>query len=161
MKSAQLQIRLTPAQKALLKSRARAAGQDVSNYVLSRVAPDAAVQFEALVATLGDSARDRITLAHLNDLLAGLPAGEFSRATEQGLARGLTPLLQNLVAAMIEHAAARKHTSPPPWVREIRALETPWFATDLGRLRAHLLRVSPTAFRRRNIFVDSTVGDRV
>jgi hypothetical protein len=28
-------------------------------------------------------------------------------------------------------------------------------------LRAHLLRVSPTAFRRRNLFVDATVGDRV
>ena len=56
MKTAQLQIRLTPAQKALLKQRARAAGQDVSEYVLSRVAPESAVGFERAVAALRDAA---------------------------------------------------------------------------------------------------------
>jgi uncharacterized protein (DUF1778 family) len=159
MKTAQLQIRLTTAQKALLKRRARAAGQDVSHYVLSRVAPDSAIRFER--AALADPATQRFALAHLSDLLAELPAGELAEAAEPGLPPGLSPLLKNLVTAMIEHAAAQKQTSPPPWARDIAPLESPWFATDLRKLRAHLLRVSPTAFRRRNLFVDATVGDRV
>jgi hypothetical protein len=161
MKTAQLQIRLTPAQKALLQERARAAGQDVSQYVLSRVAPDSAVRFAAALAALRAGPSTRIALAHLSDLLAELPADQLAGATEPGLPADLTPLLQCTVAAMIEHAAAQKGTAPPPWTREVPPLEAPWFASDLGRLRAHLLRVSPTAFRRRNLFVDATVGDRV
>jgi len=161
MKSAQLQIRLTPAQKALLKRRARAAGQDVSKYVLSRVAPDSAVRFETAVAALAGPKSERFALADLNDLLAELPAAELARTTEHGLPPGLSPLTRNLVAAMVEHAATLKRTSPPAWAREVPPLESPWFATELGNLRAHLLRVSPTAFRRRNLFVDATVGDRV
>lgn len=161
MKTALLQIRLTPAQKALLKQRARAAGQDLSSYVLSRVAPDSAVLFEQALAALVDPASQRFALAHLNDLLASLPPGEFERVTEAGLPPGLSALQQNLVAAMVEHAAVQKRTSPPAWARSVPPLESPWFATELGRLRAHLLRVSPAAFRRRNLFVDATVGDRV
>jgi len=37
----------------------------------------------------------------------------------------------------------------------------PWFAVPFPSLRPYLLRVSPVAFKRRNIFIDSTVGDRV
>jgi uncharacterized protein (DUF1778 family) len=161
MKTAQLQIRLTPAQKTLLKRRARAAGQDVSHYVLSRVVPDSAVRFESAVAALADPASQRFALAHLSDLLAELPAGELAQATEPGLPPGLSPLMQNMVTAMTEHAAVQRQISAPPWAEDIPPLESPWFATDLGKLRAHLLRVSPTAFRRRNLFVDATVGDRV
>jgi hypothetical protein len=40
-------------------------------------------------------------------------------------------------------------------------LDEPHFATPLRGLRLHLLRASPVAFKRRNIFVDSSVGDRV
>ena len=38
-KSEQIQIRVTPHQKAALKRRAKHAGQDVSSYVLSRTLP--------------------------------------------------------------------------------------------------------------------------
>ena len=36
-----------------------------------------------------------------------------------------------------------------------------WFASELKSLRLHLLTKSPAPFRRRNLFVDSTLGDRV
>jgi hypothetical protein len=36
----------------------------------------------------------------------------------------------------------------------------PFFATRLKSLRPHLLRTTPVAFRRRNIFADSTIGAR-
>ena len=62
---------------------------------------------------------------------------------------------------MIEHAAARMRVSAPPWTRDVLPLQAPWFATEMKKLRAHLLQVAPVAFRRRNLFVDATVGDRV
>jgi hypothetical protein len=35
------------------------------------------------------------------------------------------------------------------------------FGTPIESLRLHLLTASPPAFRRRRIFIDATVGDRV
>jgi hypothetical protein len=43
----------------------------------------------------------------------------------------------------------------------VKPLERPWFASSLKSLRLHLLTASPPPFRRRNLFVDSTIGDRV
>ncbi len=161
VKSAQLQIRLSPAQKALLKRRAAGAGLDVSSYVLSLVAPASAQRFDNALHDLRESGTERFALAELSDLLADLPSVEFEQAVAGGIPEALSPRLQNLVTAMVEHAAACKGAAVPPWARDILPLASPWFATDLLSLRAHLLRVSPTAFRRRNLFVDSTVGDRV
>jgi len=161
VKTAQLQILLSLAQKAFLKRRAAEAGLDMSRYVLSSVAPESAQRFERALANLQESEGERFALAEISDLLADLPASEFGRAVAGGLPEGLSPRVRNLVAAMVEHAAARKRTAAPPWTRTVWPLESPWFATDLKRLRAHLLRVSPAAFRRRNLFVDATVGDRV
>jgi len=128
---------------------------------VTRVGPESAQRFERILSDLRESEDERFALAELSDLLADLPANEFGRAVAGGLPTGLSPLLQNLAAAMVEHAAARNRTAAPPWARTVLPLESPWFASDLEKLRAHLLRVSPTAFRRRNLFVDATVGDRV
>jgi hypothetical protein len=46
-------------------------------------------------------------------------------------------------------------------VREVAPLEEPHFGAPLQSLRLHLLAASPVAFKRRNIFVDAAVGDRV
>lgn len=161
MKTAQLQIRLTPAQKASLRRRARLAGQDVSAYVLARIAPEEGRRFEALAASLRAPGGGRHVLADLNDLLADLAPGEFGESLSGFRPAGLPPLAANRLAAMVEHAAALKGVAPPPWTREIPPLDEPHFAAGLRSLRAHLLRSSPAAFRRRNLFVDSTIGDRV
>jgi hypothetical protein len=60
---------------------------------------------------------------------------------------------------MVELAAHQKGVVPPAWVREVPPLDEPHFATPLEGLR--LLRASPVPFKRRNIFIDSSVGDRV
>jgi len=161
MKTAQLQIRLTPAQKASLRRRARRAGMDVSAWVLARIAPDSGRRFAGILRTLRDPAARRFALAELNDLLADLPAAEFADAVDDADPAGLPPEDANRVAAMVEHAAALKGVAPPRWTRGIPPLDRPRFASDLPGLRAHLLRASPVAFRRRNLFVDSTIGDRV
>jgi hypothetical protein len=62
---------------------------------------------------------------------------------------------------MVEQAAHRKRVGPPAWVREIPPLEEPHFVPPLEGLRLHLLQASPVPFKRRNIFIDSSVGDRV
>ena len=160
-KTQQLQIRVTPEQKAALARRARQAGQDVSSYVLSRALPAAALHFGEILSALGEADRRRFALAELSDLLNELAPRELAEVTGDADLRGLSPYVQNYVAAMIELAAHRKGVGAPGWVREVPPLEEPHFATPLEGLRLHLLQVSPVPFKRRNIFIDSSLGDRV
>lgn len=160
-KSTQLQIRVTPEQKELLRRLARRAGQDMSTYVLSRALPDSRRRFTRLLEALRDDDRPGFVLAELNELLSGLSAGELRGAVEHADLARLSPYLRNYVAAMVELAAYRRNVPPPDWVREVEPLEAPHFATPLKGLRLHLLRAAPVPFKRRNIFIDSSLGDRV
>jgi uncharacterized protein (DUF1778 family) len=160
-KSEHVQIRVTPRQKATLKRRAAAAGQDVSSYVLARALPAARTRFEELVALLVEEAERRYALAELNDLLSALAADELGEAVAHADLTGLPALLQNYVAAMVEQACYLKGVRPPSWTVRIVSLEAPYFAAPLDSLRLHLLGASPVPFKRRNIFVDAAIGDRV
>ena len=160
-KSSQLQVRISPEQKETLRRLARRAGQDMSTYVLSRALPETRLRFLRLLESLRDEERPSYVLAELNDLLSSLTASELQRAVEQADLRGLTPYLQNYVAAMVEQAAHHYRVSPPAWVYDVEPLETPHFVTPLKSLRLHLLRAAPVPFKRRNIFIDSSIGDRV
>lgn len=162
MKTEQLQIRVTPAEKRLLAQRAARAGQSISAYVRTRVAPSRALRFaEILEGLRGEAESESHVLAELNDFLTGLPASEFDEALTSLPSPALSPRIRNQIAAMVEHAAYLQGVHPPDWTGQIRPLTSPWFASELRGLRAHLLRASPTAFRRRNLFVDATIGDRV
>jgi uncharacterized protein (DUF1778 family) len=160
-KSQQLQIRITPAQKAALKHLARRAGLEVSSYVLSRLLPPAGGRFRKVARALRDGNDHRLALAELNDLLSDLAPDEFADAVADVDLEGVSPWLRNYVAAMVEEAAYQKGEAPPTWVNDVKPLEEPYFTVPFRRLRPHLLRAAPVAFKRRNIFVDSTVGDRV
>jgi hypothetical protein len=161
VRSAQLQIRVTPAQKAALKRLARRAGVDVSCYVLARALPDTRAGFCAILGQLRREADRNFALAELNDFLTALPRSEFQDAVGDADLEGLSPFVQNYVAAMVEHAASRQGTRAPHWVEDVEPLEEPYFAVPFPRLRPHLLRAAPVAFKRRNLFVDASVGDRV
>jgi uncharacterized protein (DUF1778 family) len=162
-KTDQLQIRVTSAQKARLRRLAKAAGVDVSAYVLARALPQAETQLITLLGALRHESDSRPVLAELNDLLHAAPAAASKDAFTLigGDVARLTPFLQNYVAAMVEQAAMQKRVPPPVWVHEIAPLDTPYFATDLRAVRWHLLRASPVPFKRRNLFVDTSVGGRV
>lgn len=160
-RSTHLQIRLTPEQKETLRRQSRQAGQDMSAYVLSRVLPESRSSFVRLLDELRDGESARFALAALNDLLSGLGPDELRRAVEHADLEGLSPYLANYVAAMVELASHRSDVPPPAWVRKVEPLETPRFATPLASLRPHLLRTAPVPFKRRNLFVDSSLGDRV
>lgn len=160
-KSQHLQIRLTPEQKAALKRQALRAGTDVSTFVLARALPPAASRFAELLRALGREDEPQFVLAEFNDLLTGLAPAELRVVLADGDLRGLSPYLQNYVAAMVEQAAYRNRVAPPAWVNDVEPLTEPRFATSLPGLRLHLLSAAPVPFRRRNVFVDSALGDRV
>lgn len=135
---------------------------DVSAYVLARALPREAARLTAILQVLTrDDAERRFALADFNDVLTNLSAARFADVTGTLRVDSLSPLLQNYVTAMVEHAAAQKRTTPPTWVREVVPLDFPYFAVSFPGLRPYLLRAAPVAFKRRNLFIDATIGDRV
>lgn len=155
-RSEQLQIRLTPVEKATLKRRASAAGQDVSAYVLACALPQTPRRLLAAIEALRQEADRRFALAELSDALAELAPIDFATAVGAVNVRALDSFLQNYVAAMVERAAADKRVPSPAWTRDVEPLEAPHFSTSLASLRLYLLRVTPLAFKRRNIFTDAS-----
>ena len=162
VKSEYLQIRVSSEQKTALKRAARRAGLGMSAFVLARSLPRAQARFEKLIGSLETEPTKRAyALAELNDLLTELSPSEFGDAVANAPLSRLAPYSRNYVAAMIEQAAHQKGIEPPAWVAEVEPLEEPHFATPLEGLRLHLLSAAPVPFRRRNIFIDSSIGDRV
>ena len=159
-RSEQLQIRLTPGEKAALKQRASAAGQDVSAYVLACALPQTPgrllAAIEALRGALREDAGRRFALAELSDALTELAPAEFGAAWDTVDIRSLGAFLQNYVAAMVEQAAVEKRVPAPTWTRDVEPLAGPHFSTSLTSVRLYLLRVTPLAFKRRNIFTDAS-----
>jgi uncharacterized protein (DUF1778 family) len=160
-KTAQLQIRVSAADKAAIQRAAKRAGMDMSSYVLSRVLSVAAARFQECIAACARQDSPDFALAELNSLLSALTPGEMRDAVAAPPAVALPPLLANYIAAMVEYGCARSMVPPPSWTRAILPLAEPVFGTTLESLRLHLLTHSPPPFRHRNIFVDSSLGRRV
>jgi hypothetical protein len=157
----QLQIRVTPAEKAEIARAARRAGLGMSAYVLAKVLADPAAQWRERLRELVRSDGARSALASLSAWLSGLAAGELPDAIDEPPPAGLSEYHRNYVAAMAEQVCAERGVAAPRWTREIAPLGRPVFASALVSLRLHLLAHSPPPFRRRNLFVDSTVGAQV
>lgn len=160
-KSEQLQIRVTPEQKATLRALAERAGTDLSTFVLSRALPRRQEEFVGFLHLMADTARRDIALRELNDLLTDITSTDFAVACADpwGLEL-LDDRYQNYVAAMVEEAAGHLGVLPPIWTAEVPPLAEPWFNTDVKAFRPYLLMASPVPYRRRNIFVESVLGTR-
>ena len=161
-KTSQLQIRVDANQKERIRQRAADAGMDVSKWVLHKLLPPIEERFRQICYDLADgSAARTYVLAQLHDFFLCLEPREFSLAVRYPPGCQLPPFEANYLAAMLEYTATEKKVPPPEWVKDIEPLEMPWFASSLQSLRLYLLTHSPPAFRRRNLFVDSSVGSRV
>ncbi len=160
-KTSQLQIRISPEQKDRLKALAAQADRDVSQYVLGRVFPARSGRLQDILHTLERKADCRFELAELNDFLSDLGPSEFTASVESVDLVELSPFARNYVCALAEQAARIRGLTPPAWTKAVEPLAEPYFAAPLLSLRPHLLRVSPVPFRRRQLFVDSALGDRV
>jgi hypothetical protein len=160
-KRRQLQIRVSSGEKKAIQQAAKRAGMDMSAYVLSRVLSVPAQRFQECVAGCSAPSESSFALAELNSLLSALTPGEMRDATAAPPSIALTPFLANYVAAMVEYGCARCAISPPAWTQSISPLDEPAFGTSLQSLRLHLLTHSPPPFRRRNIFIDSSLGRQI
>lgn len=156
-KSSQLQIRISPEQKDALRLMASDAGMSVSEYVLSRVLPTGQVEFDRRVRALGSSRDRQGAFTDLLRFLDGVPATEIGRSLAVADLDEVPSVLRNYVAGAVEAAAWRSGASAPAWTAEVEPPERPHFTWELRSLRPHLMRVSPVAFKRRNVFV--ALGD--
>jgi hypothetical protein len=159
-RSQQLQIRVTEAQKRAIRTAAERAGVGMSEWVLARALPAPATRLGALIGEV-DGAESHAAWAEIIELLQGLGGVEFDRVLEGLDVDGLSARAANYLAALVEMKAAQIDRPPPRWTAGVVPLAMPWFGTELRRLREHLLVHAPVAFRRRNLFIDAAVGDRV
>lgn len=132
----------------------------MSAYIRARVLSIPASRFQSSVAAAAAS-KPSFGLAELNTLLTSLSPTELPDAVADPPLATLSAYLANYVAAMVELACARRSLPSPAWVRAIEPLAEPSFGSTLPSLRHYLLTHSPAPFRRRNIFIDSTLGSRV
>jgi hypothetical protein len=98
LKTAQLQIRLSIAQKSAIKRAAVRADMDMSTYVSSRMLSVPAGQFQDAVRNCAGS-EPRLALAELYSWLSSLSAGELREAIDAAPTLALTPYLSNTIAA--------------------------------------------------------------
>ena len=160
-KTGQLQVRVSADERERIRQRAEDAGMTVSEWVLRRLLPPVEDEFQGLCRELAERPEFRAhALAHLHDFFRRLGGREFSLAVRFPPQAELAPFEANYVAAMVEYAAVLKAAPMPDWTRGVPPLETPWFAAPERSLRLHLLTQSPPPFRRRNLFVDASVGSR-
>ena len=161
-KTHQLQIRISAEEKALIRARAARAGMDVSKWVLQQVLPPVERKFQALCRELASRPESRsFAVAEFQDWFHRLTGPEFMRAVRYPPDARLPSFEANYLAAMIEQASAIKAVKPPQWTATVEVLDSPWFASSLKSLRLYLLTHSPPPYRRRNLFIDSSIGQRV
>lgn len=119
------------------------------------------LRFCELVAQVDDPVSGRYSLAELNAFLSRLSALELPPAVSILPPANLSAYSSNYVAAMVEYACGRRGIDPPGWTRAIEVMPEPRFGSQLQSLRLHLLAHSPPPFRRRNIFIDTSIGGQV
>lgn len=163
MKTEQLQIRVSLEQKESIRRRAKASGMEMSQWIISQLFSRLSQNFASLISALASSAQsDRfLAFAAINDFLSECDRDDLRATVEHVDCSGLTIFDATYLAAMVESACHQKGIDPPLWVLNMGGLEEPYFGSTLKSLRMHLLVNSPVPFRRRNIFIDSSIGDRV
>jgi hypothetical protein len=164
-KKSHIQLRVSAREKSAVRAAAQRAGMEMSAWILSRLLPPLQQQFSDKVRTLthceGDAVKRRYALADLNDFLAHVSPADLDDVLLVTPLLPKSPLIANYLAAMVELVCNSEKTATPMWTRQIEPLSEPYFGTELLSLRLYLLRASPPSFKRRNLFVDTSVGARV
>lgn len=151
-RTSQLQIRISPEQKATLKRSADAAGLSVSAYVLSRALPRDGDELMDALEQLRRGRDGSGALATLARILPGLDPEDLDASLGGSLLQALTPLVQNRIAALVEGILDARGLEPPSWTRAIPPLPVPHFRWPLESLRPYQMRATAPAYRRRNLF---------
>ena len=117
--------------------------------------------FNELIENWHSSTFSNNGLAEINRFLTRLEKSDFPLAVALAPQFDIPAIQLNYLAAMIETAADQKNSLPPSWVAEVEPLFEPFFVSNLKSILPHLLLNTPVAFRKRNIFIDSTIGNQV
>lgn len=157
----QIQIRVSQKEKERIRLSAKKAGMEMSEWVLASLFPPLSQDFQKLIFSLSTSIESSFPLAEINDFLSRLDGKDLAFAVAEEPEHSLSSFLKNYLAAMIELACFQKKIPCPNWVHEVEPLMEPYFGADLKSLRLYLLQRSPPSFRKRNIFIDSSIRDRV
>lgn len=97
---------------------------------------------------------DGLLREFLDEFYSEPDARERAAMLQDEPALSANPRADAYLAAAAEHLALRNRLEVPDWAgRPARFLRQPWFPCGLESLKAILLVESPTAFRRRMIFV--------
>ncbi|HBF14030.1 MAG TPA: hypothetical protein DDW49_11695 [Deltaproteobacteria bacterium] len=160
-KTTHIQMRVSQKEKKALYGLSKKAKMGMSEWILEQIFPPQKEKWQQLVKQLASSQNPQFVLADINDVLTRTSSQEFSKISSEPPLAKLTPYWLNYLAAMVEYAASIKNVPPPEWIMTIPSLEKPVFGTELLSLRLHLLTHSPVPFRNRNIFIDSSLGDRI
>ncbi len=120
-RSGQLQIRVTPAEKAAIRAAAERCGVGISEFVLERVLPGAARRVASLVERLAHW-ESSAALAELIDTLQASSAVEFDAAFGLIDAGGLSPYAASYLATLTEMRARQLEVEAPSWTRAVPPL---------------------------------------
>jgi len=160
-KTTQLQIRISPAEKSAIQRAAQQMNMDMSTYVLDKLLPQRARELQDLLDELVFTNDPSFVLSEINTFLSRLNNCELKNALSITLPVDLSNYLRNYLAAMVEFVCNQQRLMAPEWIKTIKPLSKPVFGSTLQNLRLYLLTNSPAPFRRRNIFVDTTIGGQV
>jgi len=160
IKSDFIQIRVSKQEKQIIKSSAQLAGVDMSAWILQRVLHNDAKTF-ILILNKFETEEQSFVFAELHDFLNRLNITNFELALHLKPTVSLSDFHINYVIAMIVFRANQLNASIPNWIHDYPVLQQPYFGSDLKSLRLYLLINSPIEFKQRNIFIDSSIGDRV
>jgi len=163
MKDHTLQIRLSEKEKHWIEREAKAHDLSTSEWVRSIAVPQKNTLFQEIIERVAETEEEHKSFAYaeLHDFLAELKPEEFSVVLRLGPQKKCESQDANIVAAMVEFTAYKLGQKNPGWVNEVAPLKTPFFSSQLMSLRLYLLRNSPILFRRRNLFIDTSIGGRI
>jgi hypothetical protein len=109
---------------------------------------------ELLAAAGNDSRRRRLVLEFFGRFASTPPHQRRALFVDRPEPTGERPW-DAMLGAIAEHLAFHDAVDPPEWcVEPNRFLDRPWYWVDLPLVRRRTLTGAPTAFRRRNVWVD-------
>ncbi|MBN1115197.1 MAG: hypothetical protein JXA66_07645 [Oligoflexia bacterium] len=161
-KSDTIQIRVSANDKKKLKRLADTNRLTISEYIIKMCLLDnTSDTLRQIYSELACAGNDKsYYFAFLNDYLMKVPVYLWKSITDY---KPDFPEQGDLayVAALMEQTAHVRNLSTPSWCSDVKALDEPFMASSIKKLRLYLLINSPVPFRKRNIFIDSSAGDRV
>lgn len=87
-KNSQLQIRISPREKAKIRSLAKRANMGVSAWVMAKLLPPLAEEFRNILGRVAKVKTQKLALAEMSDFLHRLSAYEFVVATAKYRTKG-------------------------------------------------------------------------